>query len=222
MANRILDEWNSLYSFLPTASLIACVILLFGMLYFLRQKQTYTEFNDKAEGKAKGNAEGRGEAKELPVDKKQKLALELLWNILPLIIFFGIFTWGWLIYYNMQNPPKEATEIHVLARNWSWNFQYLNGKSSTNELVIPINTPIKLIMASQDVLHSFYVPSFRLKQQVVPGQTSALWFQADKLGEFLIFCTEFCGSPHSEMAAKIRVVNSAEYQNFLKQQAEAK
>jgi cytochrome c oxidase subunit 2 len=115
----------------------------------------------------------------------------------------------------MRNPPADAKEVHVYGQQWLWQFEYKNGKVLNNEMVVPVGTPVKLIMTSKDVLHSFYVPSFRIKQDVIPGRYTMLWFQAEKLGEFHVFCTEYCGLDHSKMLATLKVVPVDEYEKWL-------
>jgi cytochrome c oxidase subunit 2 len=115
----------------------------------------------------------------------------------------------------MRTFPEGSKEVHVYASQWKWEFEYKNGLKSTNKLVVPIGTPVKLIMTSKDVLHSFYVPSFRVKQDVVPGRYTALVFESKMLGDFHIFCTEYCGTAHSNMLGTLKVVSLADYEKYL-------
>ena len=131
--------------------------------------------------------------------------------------FMVVFGWGWHIYHQMRHFPDNALEIHVLAQKWNWTFQYKSGKNSLKDLVVPVNTPVKLILSSKDVIHSFYVPSMRIKQDAVPGRYTALWFESKHLGDFQVFCAEFCGDQHSAMFAKIKVVTMEEYEKWLKE-----
>ncbi|MBL4885515.1 MAG: cytochrome c oxidase subunit II [Planctomycetaceae bacterium] len=134
-------------------------------------------------------------------------ALELTWSIIPVLIVIGIFGWGFTGYVDMRSPPDDAYEINVTASTWAWDFRYSTGAPS-KELHIPVNTPVKLIMQSQDVLHSLFVPAFRVKQDVVPGRYSGLWFQAKEPGSFDLFCAEYCGKQHSDMITKVIVHNT--------------
>lgn len=195
-ATDIAQRWDNLYEFLVVASVIACVILLGGMVYFALKYKRKTN-NDKT------------------AYISHNTFLEFLWSFIPLVIFIGIFAWGWIIYHDMRTAPANAKEVHAYGSMWMWNFEYKNGKKSANEMVVPVNQPIKLIMTSKDVIHSFFVPSFRIKQDVVPGRYTTLWFEATKLGEFHVFCTEYCGQGHSQMLGKIKVVSLADYEAWL-------
>jgi cytochrome c oxidase subunit 2 len=195
-ATKIAEDWDSLYKFLLVASLISCVILLGGMIYFLIKYRRKTD-------------------KDKTAYITHNSTLEFLWSFIPLVIFLVVFVWGWEIFHSMRNPPENATEIHVFAKQWLWDFEYKTGKKTTGEVVVPVGVPIKMIMTSTDVIHSFFVPSFRIKQDVVPGRYTAAWFQSEKLGEFHLFCTEFCGADHSGMLGKIKVVSKPDYEKWL-------
>jgi len=142
-------------------------------------------------------------------------ALEIAWSVLPLILMMIIFFWGFRAYMKMSVVPKDALEIKVTAQKWFWSFAYPDGATSVNELVVPVGKPIKLLMSSKDVIHSFFVPSFRLKRDVLPNRYSIAWFEATQQGAFELFCAEYCGSKHSGMLGKVRVVNDREYTDWL-------
>ena len=114
----------------------------------------------------------------------------------------------------MRAMPKNALEIQVTGKQWAWTAEYKNGVRSA-EIVVPVNKDVKIILASEDVLHSFYVPSFRIKQDAVPGRYTAVWFNAEKLGEFYVFCTELCGTLHSSMITKLKVVTQEDFDKWL-------
>jgi cytochrome c oxidase subunit II len=143
--------------------------------------------------------------------------LEFLWSFIPLVIFLAVFVWGWVVYHQMRTMPNNAFEVHVFGYRWAWDFTYKSGKSVTNELVVPVNRDVKLIMTSRDVIHSFFIPSLRIKQDVVPGRSSALWFNAKMIGDYQVFCTEFCGDNHSRMLAKIRVVTQDDFNQWIQE-----
>ena len=126
-----------------------------------------------------------------------------------------IFLWGWFDYKDHITPKMDEYEINVMGQQWSWQIQYANGKSLTNEMYVPRGRPVKLIMGSKDVLHSFYVPAFRVKNDLVPGQFTTLRFTANKTGEFDIFCAEYCGASHSGMIGKIHVLEPEDFQKWL-------
>ncbi len=191
----IARDVDSLYYFLVVASTISCILLIGGMIYFAMKYRRKSD-NDKV-----GTLTHSG-------------FLEFTWSFIPFLIFMFVFAWGWYIYDQMRHPPKNAFEVHVVAKQWAWEFKYKSGKTSSN-LVVPSNTPVKLIMSSIDVLHSFYVPAFRIKQDVVPGMYTQVWFNSEMEGEFQVFCTEFCGTRHSEMLAKVQVLPQAEFEKWL-------
>jgi cytochrome c oxidase subunit 2 len=156
----------------------------------------------------------RGERKFTP-GISHNIVLELFWTIIPTILVFVIFVWGFNTYLKMSIPPGDAQEIKVTAQKWFWSFSYKEGVITTNEIVVPVNRPYKLLMSSKDVIHSFYVPSFRVKMDVLPNRYTQLWFEATVTGTFDLFCTEYCGKGHSEMIGKVRVVTDEEFSNWL-------
>jgi cytochrome c oxidase subunit II len=141
--------------------------------------------------------------------------LELTWSIVPLFIFLFIFGWGAVIYYQMRTPPQGATTVYVVAKQWMWKLQHEEGVSEINTLHVPTGRDIKLIMTSQDVIHSFYVPAFRVKQDVLPGRYTTLWFKATKPGRYHLFCAEYCGTSHSGMVGEVVVMEPSQYEAWL-------
>lgn len=141
--------------------------------------------------------------------------LETVWTVVPTVICLFVFYFGYAEYKDMRNPPSNAIEINVTASKWSWAFQYPNGKTAAEELIVPIGKPVRMIMTSTDVLHSIFIPAMRVKEDIINGVYSHLWFTATKLGEFHIFCAEYCGTNHSGMRAKLKVVTAEEYDYFL-------
>ncbi len=140
--------------------------------------------------------------------------VEFLSIFLVSIAVAVLFVWGWKDYKYSITPKQGAVEINIIGKQWSWVMQYADGRTFTNELFVPAGKPVKLIMTSQDVLHSFYVPAFRTKQDTIPGQYTTLSFDATKPGEYDIFCAEFCGSAHSGMIGKIHVLNETDWKAF--------
>jgi cytochrome c oxidase subunit 2 len=138
------------------------------------------------------------------------LGLEIVWTTIPLVLFLSIFYYGWTNYEYMSQAPRDAMAIKVTARQWSWSFEYPNGKQ-TKVLFAPIGKPMKVEVRSADMVHGFYVPSFRLKIDAVPARTNTTWFQATKLGSFDIECTVICGVDHSLMLSKVIVVPEEEF-----------
>ncbi len=141
--------------------------------------------------------------------------LEITWTVIPTILVFVVFIWGFRGYINLSIAPKDALEIKVTAQKWFWSFDYPAGATTVNELVVPVGKPVKLLASSQDVIHCFYVPEFRVKRDVLPNRYTILWFEATAVGDYQIFCAEYCGTKHSEMLAKVRVVTDVEYNAWL-------
>ncbi len=217
--NEIARSVDQIYGFLIISSVISFILVVGGMIYFVikykrtatNQKSAYITHNHTA---------------------------EFLWSFIPFVIFMFVFAWGWIVYDEMRTFPENSLEVHVFAKKWEWKFVYKNGKEVLNGLddknqvspammVVPIGRPVKLIMSStkinpggndpadRPVLHSFFIPSMRVKQDVVPGRYTALWFQADKAGTYQVFCTEFCGGGHSAMKGHIKAVSPEEFDAWL-------
>ncbi len=142
-------------------------------------------------------------------------ALELTWSVVPLAIFMVIFVWGAVIYFQERTPPRGATEVYVVAKQWMWKLQHEEGHREINELHVPVGRDVKMIMTSQDVIHSFYVPAFRIKQDVLPGRYTTFWFHATKSGTYHLFCAEYCGTQHSGMIGQVVVLEPAQYEAWL-------
>jgi cytochrome c oxidase subunit 2 len=141
--------------------------------------------------------------------------LEAFWILVPVIIFIGLFVWSGFIFVPLKSPPDDAMEIHVVAKQWMWMFYHPNGRRELNELHVPIDQPIKLILSSEDVIHSFYVPAFRIKQDAVPGRYTQIWFNAVYRNRFRLFCAEYCGTNHSKMGGWVYTLNQDEDQQWL-------
>jgi cytochrome c oxidase subunit 2 len=157
----------------------------------------------------------RGEAPRLTPGITHNTALEMVWIVIPLILVGIIFVWGFKGFVRSSVVPKDAMEIKVTAQKWFWSFSYPDGASTINELVVPAGKPIKLLMSSQDVIHSFFVPDFRVKRDVLPNRYSVAWFEAPNPGEHHLFCAEYCGSGHSSMIGKVRVLGERDYEDWL-------
>ena len=215
----IASQIDSIYGFLLVTSLISFIMLVGGMIYFViryrrqspNQKSAYITHNHVA---------------------------EFLWSFIPFCLFMFVFAWGWYVYHQMRTFPEDALEVHVVGKKWAWRFLYKNGKEVTAAvdekgevqdatMVVPLNRAVKLIMSSEKinpastdptaraVLHSFFIPAFRIKQDVVPGRYSALWFQPQEEGTFWVQCAEYCGTNHWAMRAKVKVVPNDEFEKWL-------
>jgi cytochrome c oxidase subunit II len=143
------------------------------------------------------------------------LVLELLWTIIPLGIVMVMFGWGAKVFFDLYRVPTGAMEIFVVGKQWMWKVQHMDGQREVNELHVPIGRPVRLIMGSEDVIHSFYIPAFRVKADVIPGRYNTLWFTATKAGRYHLFCAEYCGTKHSGMIGSVIAMEPAEYQAWL-------
>ena len=144
--------------------------------------------------------------------------LELAWSVPPLIIALGVFAWSVVPYASVYNPPKDADEVYVVGKRWMWHLQHADsGIRENNELHIPINRPTKLTLISQDVIHGFYVPEFRVKRDALPGYYNTCWFQPTKVGKYFLFCTEYCGTNHSQMGGWVYVQSPADYAQWVRE-----
>ena len=171
--------------------LIASLIVLFAIKYRRRHKD------------------------EIGADIHGSLALELLWTVIPFFITMVMFAWGAKVFFDIYRPPAGAMEVYIVGKQWMWKAQHLDGMREINELHVPVGRPVKLTMGSEDVLHSFYIPSFRVKADVIPGRLNVLWFTATKPGKYHLFCAEYCGTKHSGMIGWVYAMEPTEFQTWL-------
>jgi len=143
------------------------------------------------------------------------LMLEITWSVIPLLIAMSVFVFGTAAFFSAYDPPTGAMEIYVVGKQWMWKIQHPEGNREINELHVPVGQPVRLTMTTEDVLHSFFVPAFRIKKDVVPGLYTTLWFQATKVGDYHLFCAEYCGNQHSGMIGKVHVMEAADYEAWL-------
>lgn len=185
--------------------LVACGILVLVLLFFLlfRFAIHYRAGNTSAD-------------RDHRIRKSWKL--ETAWTAATLIAFLALFVWGARLYLDLYDVPGDAQPIYVVAKQWMWKVQHPGGQSEINELHIPINQSVRLIMSSQDVIHSFFIPTFRVKHDVLPGTSEEIWFDPRKAGVFHLFCAEYCGTDHSRMTGRIVVMPEPEFENWLARQ----
>ena len=157
----------------------------------------------------------RGSAADRTQAKRESFAIEGTWTVVVLVLFLLLFIWAQVLYYRLGTPPEASLEMFVVAKQWMWKLQHPEGRREINELHVPLGRPVKLVMTSEDVIHSFYVPAFRVKQDVLPGRYTLLWFEATQSGEFPLFCAEYCGTDHSRMGGRIVVMEPARYAEWL-------
>ncbi len=152
---------------------------------------------------------------EWPEEIHSSLLLELAWTIVPFLITIVIFAWGAILFFSMNRPPDNAIEINVVGKRWMWKLQHMTGQREINELHIPVGRPVKLTLTSEDVIHSFFVPAFRVKKDAVPGRYNVMWFEATKAGRYHLFCAEYCGTQHSRMVGAIVAMEPADFQTWI-------
>jgi len=143
------------------------------------------------------------------------MMLEITWSVIPFFITMVIFVWGASVFFAMSRPPDETLNIYAVGKQWMWKFQHLDGQREINELHVPVGRPVKMIMTSEDVIHDFFVPAFRVKADVIPGRYTSLWFEPTKAGTYHLFCAEYCGTKHSGMTGQVIVMEPDEYQKWL-------
>ena len=152
---------------------------------------------------------------EVPRPVHGSLLLESAWSIGPFLVMLIMFAWGAQVYFANYVPPEGAMEVYVVGKQWMWKLQHPEGQREINELHVPVGRSVKLVMASEDVIHSFFVPAFRIKKDVVPGHYNNIWFKATKPGDYHLFCAEYCGNQHSGMVGWIHVMEPAAYEAWL-------
>ncbi|MFO1434451.1 MAG: cytochrome c oxidase subunit II [Candidatus Competibacteraceae bacterium] len=146
------------------------------------------------------------------------IGLEITWTVVPLLIFIALFVWAGERYISLKEIPPDALPIQVVAKQWMWKFQHPGGQREIDALHLPVDRPIQLTMTSQDVIHSFFVPAFRAKQDVVPGRYTTLWFTPNRVGRYHLLCTQYCGTDHSRMRGEVVVMSPTDYQTWLQTQ----
>ena len=196
-ASTLAGRVDALYFFLVGVSLFFS-LLIFAAVIYLAIKYHHRAGEEHA-----------------PALVNDNLALEITWTVVPLALTMVMFAWGASVYFSMSRPPDNSLEIFVVGRQWMWKFQHPDGQREINELHVPLGQPVKLIIASEDVIHSFYVPVFRVKQDAVPGRYTTVWFEATKTGRFHMFCAEYCGTQHSGMIGRIVVLEPVQYAAWL-------
>jgi cytochrome c oxidase subunit 2 len=195
-ASSYAGEVDSLYGFLWALTLFFGIGLTLAIFYFAIK---YRRRHPDEVGKPVAGA----------------ISLELTWTVIPFLISMGIFVWATDIYFKIYRPPATAMDVYVVGKQWMWKFQHSEGQREINELHVPLGRRVKLTMTTEDVLHSLFVPAFRMKLDVVPGRYSTVWFEATQVGRFDLYCAEYCGTSHSGMIGSVVVMEPAEYQAWL-------
>jgi cytochrome c oxidase subunit 2 len=195
MASKQAGQIDDLWWFLTAVSVIMTLLIFIGVTFFAVKYR-------KRPGVKATQIEG-------------STVLEVSWSVAPFLIMLVMFGWGAELYYAAQTPPKDAMEIFVTGKQWMWKVQYPNGYREIDAMHVPVGQPVKLTLASEDVIHSFSVPAFRVRHDVVPGTYDTIWFTPSKPGQYHLFCTEFCGNQHSHMIGWVTVMDRPEYEKWL-------
>jgi cytochrome c oxidase subunit 2 len=195
-ASSIAGSVDQLYFFL-TAVTLFFTFLIFAIIFYFMIKYR------------------RRSPDERPKAIEGSFPLEVLWTAIPTVIVALIFVWGSLLYFRNSEPPKGAMEIFVTGKQWMWKVEHPEGQREINEVHVPLGRPVKLTMTSEDVIHDFFVPAFRVKKDVLPGRYTSLWFEATKVGTFHLFCAQYCGAFHAGMIGSIVVQEPDEFEHWL-------
>ena len=159
----------------------------------------------------------RKDPDELPSQTRRYIPAEVTWITLPALLFLVMFFFGAKLYFDIERPPDDAEDVYVVAKQWMWKLQHVGGQREINTLHVPVGRAIRLNMISQDVIHSFFVPAFRIKQDVLPTRYTTIWFKADRPGAYHLFCAEYCGTNHSQMIGWVYAMQPHDYQTWLTQ-----
>lgn len=196
-ASTLAPRVNALfYALLGVSALLVVVLVALNLTLLIRYRR--------------GSPAPRG---PLPFNT---MKVEAGWISATTAVFLGFFFWGAWIYLDQERPPRGAYEISVTGRQWMWDIRQPNGRREFDELHVPVNTPVRLLLSSEDVIHSFFVPAFRVKQDVVPGKIVSAWFEATKTGSYHLFCTQYCGTAHANMVGHVIVMEQSDYARWLK------
>jgi cytochrome c oxidase subunit II len=195
-ASRVATDVDHLYIYITLVSVVMTALIFLTIFIFAVK---YRRRSDD----------------EVPEPIHGSLRLEITWSVIPFLVMLTFFWWGAKIYFYNAVPPANAMDVYVVAKQWMWKLQYPGGQREINELHVPTGQAVRLTLASEDVIHSFFLPSLRIKHDVVPGHYDTMWFTADKPGRYHIFCAEYCGTEHSGMVGWLTVMTPSDYQNWL-------
>lgn len=195
-ASSTAQQVDWIYFALTALTFLICAIVFLPIIFFAIKYRT-------------------GSTADRSNPRVESILIESGWTIVPLVIFIGLFGWGAIVYFQIERPPRDALQVQVVGKQWMWKLQHAEGKSEINELHLPVGRAVTLTMTSQDVIHSFFVPAFRVKQDVVPGRYSSEWFKPSKPGEYHIFCAQYCGTHHSGMIGRVVVMEPIDYEHWL-------
>jgi cytochrome c oxidase subunit 2 len=197
-ASSLADDVDALYwGWIAVSAFFSVLIAALVVYFFVRYRRRHQD--------------------EMGAPDRASLVLEVGWSIVPLIICLVMFAWGTKVFFDLSRPPADAVEYFATGKQWMWKFQHPTGKREINDLHVPVGRPIKMTMISEDTIHSMYIPAFRVKQDVLPGRYTTIWFEATQVGEYHLFCAEYCGTEHSLMGGTVTVLSQADYEEWLTQ-----
>jgi len=194
------DRVDHLFFFLTGITLFFTFLIFATIFYFMIKYRRRSE-------------------QERPPATKQSTALEITWIVIPALICVVLFFWGASLFFAAARPPKGAMEIFVVGKQWMWHLQHAEGPREINQLHVPVGVPVRLTMTSEDVIHDFFVPAFRMKMDVLPGRYTSEWFEATQPGSYHLFCAQYCGTLHSGMTGTVEVMNPTDYAQWLRDNA---
>jgi cytochrome c oxidase subunit 2 len=196
LASTIAWQVDALYLFIVVLSIIFTVGIFVAVVYLAVKYRRRSE-------------------NERPKAIHGSIPLELSWSIIPFFMAIFVYVWGADVYFRLYRIPADAMDVYVVGKQWMWKIQHPDGKREINELHVPVNQRVRVTLASEDVIHSFFIPAFRVKKDAVPGRYTQLWFEATQVGEYHLFCAEYCGTEHSTMIGKVIVMEAEDYQDWL-------
>jgi cytochrome c oxidase subunit 2 len=195
-ASNLAPEVDNLYFFVTAVTAFFALLVVFFVIVFA------VKYRDRT-----------GEKVGAPITGS--LWLELGWSIVPFFVSMVIFAWATIVFFHLVRAPDQTLEIYSTGKRWMWRFQHIDGQSEINELHVPLGRPVKVTFTSEDVLHSLFIPAFRVKADAIPGRYSSVWFTPTKTGEYHLFCAEYCGTKHSGMIGRVVVMEANDYQAWL-------
>src|SRR5918993_2444591 len=195
-ASNLAPEVDTLYFFVTAVTAFVALLVVFFVIVFA------IKYRDRT-----------GEKVGAPITGS--LWLELGWSIVPFFVSMAIFAWATIVFFHLVRAPDQTLEIYSTGKRWMWRFQHIDGQSEINELHAPLGRAVKVTFTSEDVLHSLFIPAFRVKADAIPGRYSSIWFTPTKTGEYHLFCTEYCGTRHSGMIGRVVVLEPDAYQAWL-------
>jgi cytochrome c oxidase subunit 2 len=195
-ASTLAPEVDKLYFFVTAVTAFFALLVVFFVILFA------VKYRDRT-----------GEKIGAPITGS--IPLELGWSIMPFFVSMAIFAWSTIVFFQLVRAPDQTLEIYSTGKRWMWRFQHIDGQSEINELHVPLGLPVKVTFTSEDVLHSLFIPAFRVKADAIPGRYSSIWFTPTKTGEFHLFCAEYCGTEHSGMIGRVVVMEPNDYQAWL-------